>query len=64
MRPPEEEPMCPRCGELRQIEWDPVLRRWFCVVCSRTWARSVYGEARKLADMRVSIWLRSARKAR
>jgi hypothetical protein len=32
--PPAE---CPTCGERRLIEWDPVMRQWFCVVCAKAW---------------------------
>ena len=32
-------PRCPGCGEDRLIEWDTVLRRWVCAVCSRAWKR-------------------------
>lgn len=32
---------CPRCGEDRLIEWDPVLQRWTCLVCSALWAEEV-----------------------
>ena len=50
------ETKCPLCGETRLIDWDPVLQRWVCAVCARTWQRSVEGEARRLAQIRVSRW--------
>ena len=28
---------CPRCGEVRMVEYDPALRVWVCGVCSTTW---------------------------
>jgi len=28
---------CPRCGEDRLVDWDRVMRRWICGVCSHYW---------------------------
>jgi hypothetical protein len=28
---------CPACGEDRLVEFDPVLKRWFCLVCATRW---------------------------
>ena len=33
---------CPSCGEERLIEWDPVLRHWYCAVCGVTWTIALH----------------------
>jgi hypothetical protein len=33
---PAAEPLCPACGEDRRVEFDPVTRRFVCLVCGRT----------------------------
>lgn len=42
--------------EDRLIEYDRVLRRWVCIVCAGTWARSVHGEAMRIGRLYVSRW--------
>jgi ribosomal protein S27AE len=34
-----EAPPCPRCrGSVLMVEWDNVLKRWVCDVCSNQWS--------------------------
>jgi AAA domain len=35
----EQDLRCPNCGEDRRVEWDDVIFRFICGVCSRTWRR-------------------------
>jgi hypothetical protein len=39
----EPEPTCPRCGETRLIEFDPVLKRFVCKVCATDWREADQG---------------------
>lgn len=32
-----DEPVCPSCGEVVMVEWDAVLKHWWCLVCAHTW---------------------------
>lgn len=31
---------CPYCTEDRMIEFDPVLKRWVCFCCGKSWPKA------------------------
>jgi len=54
-RPTADGPRCPRCGEQRLVEFDRVLRRWICSVCSQQWPRADARRSETTSSVSVSV---------